>query len=82
MHGNAPGAGARNGNRNRLAHGVWAAAAKAERRRVAAMVREAEAVLRNFNPARSATLAHQYPQEQQARASIPPGAASPRFNST
>ena len=46
MHGCAPGSGAPLGNRNRLAHGYYCAAAKAERRRVAAFVREAEAVLR------------------------------------
>ena len=46
MHGGAPGSGAQPGNRNRLAHGYYAAAAQGERRRVGAMIEEAEGVLR------------------------------------
>ena len=46
MHGCAPGAGGQPGNRNRLVHGGYSAAAKAERRRIGEMVREAERVLR------------------------------------
>ncbi len=45
MHGGAPGAGARAGNKNRLKHGLYTKAAVAGRRRVAALVRESEAVL-------------------------------------
>ena len=46
MHGCAAGAGGQIGNRNRLVHGAYTAAAKAERRRVVALIREAERVLR------------------------------------
>lgn len=45
MHGGAPGAGARAGNKNRLKHGLFTRAAVAERQRVAALVRDAEGVL-------------------------------------
>ena len=45
MHGGAPGTGARAGNKNRLKHGLYTKAAVAGRRRVAALVRDAEGVL-------------------------------------
>jgi hypothetical protein len=45
MHGGAPGTGAPKRNKNHLKHGLYTKAAEAERRRVTALVREAEGVL-------------------------------------
>ncbi len=45
LHGGAPGTGAPKGNKNRLKHGLYTKAAVVERRRVTALVREAEGVL-------------------------------------
>lgn len=48
MHGGARLSGARHGNRNSLKHGHFTATAKAEHRRIAAFIREAEASLREL----------------------------------
>jgi hypothetical protein len=45
FHGGAPGSGAPIGNRNRLVHGRYTAAALAERKEVGALLREAKAHL-------------------------------------
>ena len=43
LHGGAPGSGAPQGNRNRLKHGRYTAAAIAERKEVRALIRQANA---------------------------------------
>jgi glucans biosynthesis protein len=45
MHGGARGSGAPRGNRNALKHGLYTRAAMAERRRLGALMREAEEFL-------------------------------------
>jgi hypothetical protein len=48
LHGGAPGNGAPKGNRNRLVHGRYSAAAIAERKTVRALLREAKAHLKTM----------------------------------
>jgi hypothetical protein len=48
LHGGAPGSGAPKGNRNRLKHGRYTAAALAERKAVRALLHQAKAHLRTM----------------------------------
>jgi hypothetical protein len=49
MHGGAPGSGAPKANRNARKHGLFTAAAIAERRRIQALIGEVQKLLEEMN---------------------------------